>query len=633
VRPLFLLVLTVLCASVSAQVKSRLGRFEVDKNQGCAPFTVTITNTNVVTTGECTAAKPCIMTYEGTTQQQNTFTHTYNTPGTFKLSVLYQSIGADDITITVDQNIQPDFEIHRCTANGVEIKVVDSNYEQYVINFGDGSPTVAIPFSNNAVAQHNYAATQSYNIQVRGRDSSPNAADNCTAKQQTVTTLTTLPTPTITRLTTPAATGVQLAVTTTNHIQYKLEIAINNGTTFQVLQNVYNLATIDVSNLLIDNNYYCFRLSAFDPCTNANKYSNTICSTDFDVAFNNGTNALTWKTFGAGVGSVSIVRKDMGTGIVQTTNLPGAPLNYNDLDYDCNVQYCYELTLNYAAAIKSTSLQKCGTAIRIVTHPAVDDVTGTITSGGAELSWTIDPKLKADHSDIFRSTKGSAPVVLTTTSALTVTDATYTTEGAYCYQIRYVDLCENYSAEGVMVCPVRLFGTIDDKNVITLNWTKYKGWKNGVSNYTVEKYDKTNALIKTFNVGTDTFLVDDQPDLANQVVNYKVKTTGVTAIKFAYSNVLPFTKEVNLTFPTAFTPNADKLNDVFLITGQFVDKMNIRIFDRWGILVFASERNEPWNGTREGVPMPESSYVWRAEITDLAGRTFSRKGTLMLIRN
>jgi gliding motility-associated-like protein len=633
VRVFLLIVLTGVSASLSAQVKSRLGRFEVDYIKGCAPFTINITNTNLLTTGECTAGKPCIMTFEGTTQQQNTFQYTYNTPGTYKITVLYQSIGADDITVTVDQAIQPPFEIHRCSSDDVSIKVVDNNYEQYVINFGDATPEVAIPFSNNAVAQHTYAVAGTYNIQVRGRDSDPNAADNCPSKQESFTSLATLPNPSITKITAVSSTAVKIDLTTTNHIAYKLEIGTNNGTTFQVLQNAYQVTSIDVSNLLLDNNYYCFRLSAFDPCTNTNQYSNTVCTQDFDVTFDNAINRLTWRTATAGVASVAILRKDVSANLSQTTTLPGAPLSYNDQDYDCNVEYCYELTVNYGGGATSTSLQKCGVGKLITTHPAVDNVTGTIGTGGAELSWTIDPAIKTDHTDILRSTGNSVPVILANITAETYTDPTYTTEGAHCYEIRYVDLCGNYSGEGVLVCPMRLTGSISATNVVTLNWTKYKGWKSGVSNYSVEKFDKNNVLVKTFSVNLDTFLVDDQPDLTNQVVTYHVRAAPVTGTKNAYSNSVTFTKEVNLTFPTAFTPNADNLNDVFLVTGQFVDKMNIRIFDRWGILVFASDSSEPWNGTRDGIPMPESSYVWRAEIRDLAGRSISREGTLILIRN
>ena len=151
----------------SAQYLSRLGRFRVDEIKGCAPFTVTITTANVITTGECTPTKPCLMDYQGNgTQQQNLFTFTYTTPGTYKLSVLYQSIGADDITITVDPNIQPAFELYSCANSQVQIKITDKNYDQYSINFGDGSPVVQIPNSNNQTQNHSYASPGTRNISV-----------------------------------------------------------------------------------------------------------------------------------------------------------------------------------------------------------------------------------------------------------------------------------------------------------------------------------------------------------------------------------------------------------------------------------------------------------------------------------
>lgn len=632
-RILFACLFIGLSGALPAQVTSRLGRFQIDKNKGCAPFTVTITNTNVITTGECTSAKPCIMTFEGSTQQQNTFTHTYTTPGIYTLRVLYQSIGADDVVITVDENIQPDFEIYRCSGNDVTVKVTDNHYEQYVIDFADGSPAVAIPFSNNAVATHNYAAAGTYNIAVRGRDSDPNAADNCSSRTQAITTLTTLPQPRINTLTSlgPTSLRLELPATTPTFILYRLEIAVNNSTTFQVLQNVYNTTSIDVSNLLLDNNYYCFRLSAFDPCINANTYSNTVCSQDFDVTFTSGTNRLTWRTATAGIVNVSVLRKDITNNTSNTTLLPGAPLTYNDSDYDCNTEYCYTITTNYSGGARSISLEKCGVGILVTTHPAINDIHATVVNG-ATLSWTVDPAINLKEFQILRSSNGSPFQIFTNTTNLTVTDATYTTEGAFCYKVSYNDKCENYSADGVIACPVRLMATINESNVVTMNWTRYRGWAGGVRSYLVEKLNKNSAVVGTFVVGLDTFLVDNQVDLANQIVSYRVRVMPNVGNTASLSNTVTFIKEVNLGFPTAFTPNGDGLNDVFHISGQYVEKMNIKIFDRWGILVFASERNEPWNGTREGIVLPQSSYVWKAEITDLAGRNFSREGTLLLLR-
>jgi gliding motility-associated-like protein len=183
-----------------------------------------------------------------------------------------------------------------------------------------------------------------------------------------------------------------------------------------------------------------------------------------------------------------------------------------------------------------------------------------------------------------------------------------------------------------LICPIRLTGSLDSNNAVTLNWSSYVGWKAGVKDYTVEKYGVNGSLITTFSVADTTF-VDDQPDPANQVVRYIVKanpnTPGLTR---STSNQADFIKQANLYAPTAFTPNGDGLNDTFSVGGQFIVKMELRIFDRWGTLVYASQKNEPWNGTREGKPLTDGAYVWKVDITDLAGRTFSNTGTVGLIQ-
>ena len=54
------ILITFALSSAHAQYVSRLGRFQVDEVKGCAPFTVTILDANLITTGECTAGKPCL---------------------------------------------------------------------------------------------------------------------------------------------------------------------------------------------------------------------------------------------------------------------------------------------------------------------------------------------------------------------------------------------------------------------------------------------------------------------------------------------------------------------------------------------------------------------------------------------
>ena len=54
---------------------------------------------------------------------------------------------------------------------------------------------------------------------------------------------------------------------------------------------------------------------------------------------------------------------------------------------------------------------------------------------------------------------------------------------------------------------------------------------------------------------------------------------------------------MQLFFPNSFTPNGDKINDVFLIQGKSVNKIeHISIYNRWGQRIFEANENTPWDG-------------------------------------
>jgi gliding motility-associated-like protein len=628
VRRFLLLFICFLGVTASfGQYSSRLGRFKVDQVKGCAPFTITITNPDVGGTGNCTPGQPCLIDYEGkNTPQTNTFTFTYTTPGTYKLSVLYQSIGADDIMVTVVDNSDPTFQVYTCIGTKVEIKVTDKTYDTYVIDFNnDGTPETVIPNGNNAVAQHDYVTAGTYTIGVRGKN--VNAADNCKTLTDTYITATNIPNPSMGNMTAVDANDLSMTFTTAPHILYKLEVAQNNDATFQAYQDVYQSTSISVPSLLLDNTYYCFRLNAVDACTNASHYSNTICSQDFDVDFVNGANQLHWRTATDNVTSVEVQRNGTTYSLI-----PGAPLNFTDTDYDCNKNYCYEIIVNYGGTSKSSSLTKCGIGILQTTFPAIDNIT-SIVRVGAELTWAIsDPKIDVQTFDVLRSTTGNALALYAQTTASLYTDADYDYNGGTCYQINYNDFCNNRSAPGIIACPMSLTGSIDDKNAITLVWNKYTGYNQGVNTYQVTKYDKTGGKIGVYNT-TDTTFLDYDPADNEQTVIYTITAIANEAgVEKSISNNITIEKPVKLILPTAFTPNGDGVNPVFTISGKFVSKMTLQIFDRWGVLVFTSDKNEPWDGTKGGRVMPESAYVWKAEVEDFAGHTFTKEGTVLLLR-
>jgi gliding motility-associated-like protein len=629
VKRLLLLSITVFTAvAVQGQYISRLGRFQVDQVRGCAPFTVTIQNTNLITAGECTSGKPCLMDYQGNgTQQQNQTTFTYLTAGTFKLSVLYQSIGSDDISITVDPNIQPAFEIYTCSSSQVSIKVTDKNYDFYDIDFGDLSPIVQIPSSSSQVAQHTYGSNGNFLISVKGKKT--NAAANCNSLVQPFQAVTALPLPQITTLTAMDASTLKLAFVQQTNIQYKLEIAVNS-TNFQLVQTLYRVNTVTIPNLRLDDNYYCFRLRAFDPCLGQDKFSPAICSHNFDLTISSDLNKLDWQTISTGVTSVDVLR-DKGI----YTSIPGAPLTFSDRDVKCNVTYCYQLISNYAGVAKSISLEKCGKAFTTIKPSTILNASSVVSADGVQLSWIQDPAFTPASYTILRSQGQGGFLSLATAPTPQYLDGSYHSESEFCYEVNYADQCNNKSLDSSPICPVRLQGSVNDKNQVSLSWNGYTGWNLGVKNYIVEKYDQKGTLLKTVDVGTNATYAEDPADLQHQIVSYRVIAKPVeVGLTSSISNQISLIKEVNLFYPTAFTPDrkGPTENETFKVGGQFITKLELSIFDRWGSLIFYSDKNEPWDGTQGGQQMPIATYVWTANITDLAGRSLKRSGTILLLR-
>lgn len=90
----------------------------------------------------------------------------------------------------------------------------------------------------------------------------------------------------------------------------------------------------------------------------------------------------------------------------------------------------------------------------------------------------------------------------------------------------------------------------------------------------------------------------------------------------------------DLFVPSAFTPNGDGLNETFAIKGVQVYKYRIEIYDRWGMLVFASTNlTQPWNGTINGDPANAGLYtyrIWYNSGQESKSRTYT--GTVTLIR-
>jgi gliding motility-associated-like protein len=69
-------------------------------------------------------------------------------------------------------------------------------------------------------------------------------------------------------------------------------------------------------------------------------------------------------------------------------------------------------------------------------------------------------------------------------------------------------------------------------------------------------------------------------------------------------------------FPTAFTPNGDGLNDIFVPIHGYLSSYEIVILNRNGVVVYRSTNiDEGWDGTRNGKPCLPGMYVYKVKTT------------------
>ena len=86
--------------------------------------------------------------------------------------------------------------------------------------------------------------------------------------------------------------------------------------------------------------------------------------------------------------------------------------------------------------------------------------------------------------------------------------------------------------------------------------------------------------------------------------------------------------------PTAFTPNGDGANDVFIPFYINIKSLeSFRIFNRWGVKIFeTNDMSKNWDGTINNVRAPLETYTWVVECYDVNGVKITKKGMVSLLR-
>ncbi len=95
--------------------------------------------------------------------------------------------------------------------------------------------------------------------------------------------------------------------------------------------------------------------------------------------------------------------------------------------------------------------------------------------------------------------------------------------------------------------------------------------------------------------------------------------------------VIPLTKDVFV--PNVFTPNGDGRNDKLYVYGNYIDKLEMRIFNQWGEqIAVINNISQGWDGTQRGKPQPVGVYVYVLKAVLTTGKVVQLKGSITLLR-
>lgn len=556
--------------SLSAQVASQKGWFTADVNTGCAPFSITITNSGVRSAelffdffgdpNERFSGYGFVDSFTAGERVQN-ISSPYTQPGTYLIRVVEQSNNSNDqerfdfLEITVIEPTQPIFTAAVCNNNTaiLEIDFTQDNYDFYEIDFGDASLPATLDKTGNNQLTYSYATQGTYTINVHGRLSGASNVSCSSADPITVTTLQNIPTPLINTIAVVDATTLDLTYNTLNtSVNYYLEMSENGGafTSVAEIDPVANgLGFQFVSSQQgVDFNFgqYAFRLVASEECTNnpivSNEMQNIRAGYQAAYAGNMITLDRMWSTQDPdnSLAAINLIYDGMAEG--QTVSIQGN----STLDLSsCTASLPFYFEAAFGSSVSRSMIVTPDLSVQGLTPPVPTGLAGQIAGGALTLTYDAAPVTATEYR-IYQSGPDGPELVETTSSqSVSITDFSLS-ESEVCYIVSYVDECGNESEPTAPVC-------------------------------------------------------------------------------FEFSP--------RITLPNAFSPNGDDHNDRFNVDNGIFLEFRMDIYNRWGKLIFSTtDAVTGWDGSVNGQPAPIGGYVYRINYNSGNGAPVSLSGSLTLIR-
>jgi gliding motility-associated-like protein len=207
---------------------------------------------------------------------------------------------------------------------------------------------------------------------------------------------------------------------------------------------------------------------------------------------------------------------------------------------------------------------------------------------------------------------------------------------SYCYQATLFNECGLESKEAFEHCTILLKGeSLPFRH--NLRWNPYTYWKLPTENYRLKRTDPFIPELDIETISplkketTDTSMYDDCGLYYYRVVA-RENAKSTTSFESS-SNTIELIQKPLLFVPTAFSPNGDGLNDDWLNVPSFVKTFNLKLFNRWGEMIFeTNDRHFRWDGTFKSNREHDDVFVYLITYSGWDNKMYVTSGDVTMIR-
>jgi gliding motility-associated-like protein len=327
-------------------------------------------------------------------------------------------------------------------------------------------------------------------------------------------------------------------------------------------------------------------------------------------------------------------------------SVAGSTNNYEDTNVVCFKGYTYHIQATETGGYRQFSWSDTAAATPIHAPNANPNevVRATVVDEKTQVDWNYPPRgTKVEHFFLEKSEDGRKYAFLKAFPPYTLTytdDEVKVNEKSYWYRMNIADSCGDVSPYSNFGKTILLKADTGSSGRPHLHWSEYKYWKEGVDYYDVERKNKNGSFTNIGRTASGELEFDDNQTNLNSLPEYCFHVIAHRNDGFTGSDNVTSTSNVAcmhvtsyLEVPTAFSPNKDTINDFYLAKGIYIANFHLKIFNRWGELVFETYNiDEAWDGSFKGKPCTPDIYLFQADGVGADAVKHFKQGSITLLK-